>query len=172
MRSTNQKTISEDLAQRVAELAEQVAELTRRLKLIEGYRGNGSRTQQPVLTEPYAEDDNNSIEFHTENGFVVVRPDEGKGETRLSDNKCRFVVQDPSGIEREITVEISAQALRETLLRSRNRIDDSSGFWICCAERRLANYLMERGDYPAGDIVIEELDREDVLLAIRWGKSG
>ncbi len=171
MRSANQKIFSEELAQRVAELAAQVSELTRRLKLIEGYRGNGSRAQQTDLTTHFSEDDYNPIEFHTENGFIVVRPNEGQQGHYLDNNKCRFRVQDDRGIEREVTVEVSARLLTETAVRSRNRIEASSQFWVCCAERRLANYLMEHDDCPA-DIHIDELSREDLLLSIRWGKSG
>jgi hypothetical protein len=59
-----------------------------------------------------------------------------------------------------------------TALRARGRIEISSQFWICCAERRLANYLMEQDEFPpANEMKIETMDREDVLLAIRWEKS-
>ena len=49
----------------------------------------------------------------------------------------------------------------------------SDSFWICCAERHLANYVSERADFPDNDELIgEELKPEDILLALRWDKSG
>ena len=173
MRSLNETTIPEELARRLAELTTQVTELSRRLQLVEGYRGNGAPAQQTDLTIICQDDDPNSIEFHTENGFAIVRPWEAKESSALATGAIRFRVQDPDGIEREVRVEISAQLLAETALRTRERIAKSSQFWICCAERRLANYLMEHDEFPpSNELKIATLDREDVLLAIRWGKSG
>jgi len=169
VRSVNEKTISEELVQRVADF---VANLTGRLLSIEDDRDNASRAQQANLTVICRDDDPNSIEFHTENGFVIVRPWEAKDANPPAPGAFRFRVQDPDGIEREIQVEISSQLLSETALRTSGRIERSSQFWICCAERRLANYLMERDEFPpANEMKIETLDREDVLLAIRWGKT-
>jgi hypothetical protein len=57
-------------------------------------------------------------------------------------------------------------------INTRGRIDRSSEFWICCAERHLANYLAEHDSFPeTNEITVNDLDREDLLLAIRWGKS-
>jgi hypothetical protein len=169
VRSVNEKTISEELAQRIADL---VADLTGQLRSIEDHRDNASRAQQTNLTIICRDDDSNSIEFHTENGFVIVRPWEAKDKKAPAAGAFRFRVQDPDGIERDIGVEISNQLLSETAVRTGGRIETSSQFWICCAERRLANYLMERDEFPtANEIKIDTMDREDVLLAIRWGKT-
>ena len=172
VRSINEKTSPEEFARCIAALTVQVAELSRRLELIEGYRRNGSPAQQTDLKIICHDDDPNSIELHTENGFVIVRPWEAK-ESSAPAGSFQFRVQDPDGIEREVSVEISNQLLIETALRARGRIDASSPFWICCAERRLANHLMEHDEFPpANEMKIDTLDREDVLLAIRWGKTG
>jgi hypothetical protein len=171
VRSVKETPIPEALTQCIAELTAQVAELSRRLQLVEDYRSNRSPAQQTNLTIICHDDDSNSIEFHTENGFVIVRPWEAKLSGTAA-GRFRFRVQDPDGIEREISVEISNQLLNETALRTRGRIERSSQFWICCAERRLANYLMEQDAFlPENQMIIDMLDREDVLLAIRWGKS-
>ena len=172
MRSVNEKTISEQFARRLAELTAEVAELSRRLRLIEAYGADRSRAQQTNLTIICRDDDANSIEFLTDNGFVIVRPWEATGHAPAA-GAFGFRVQDPEGMEREITIEISDSILTETALRTRGRIETSSQFWICCAERRLANYLMEHDEFPPmNKITIDTLDREDVLLAIRWGKAG
>jgi hypothetical protein len=172
VRSLNETTIPAEFARCIAELTAQVAELSRRLQLVEEYRGVVSPAQQSDLTVICEDDNQNSIEFHTENGFVIVRPWEAKGSSAPAAGAFRFRVHNPDGIERDISVEISNQLLNETALRTRGRIETPSQFWICCAERRLANYLMERDEFPtANEMKIDTLDREDVLLAIRWEKS-
>jgi len=173
VRSLNETTIPKEFGRCLAELTAQVAELSRRLQLVEADRGDGSPAQQTDLTLICHDDDSNSIEFHTENGFVIVRPWEAKESRSPAAGAFRFRVQNPDGIERDISVEISDQLLAETALRTRGRIAESSQFWICCAERRLANYLMEHDEFPpANQVIVKTLDREDVLLTIRWGKSG
>jgi hypothetical protein len=173
MRAASEPTISEELAQRVAELTARVAELTRRLDLIEVVRGNGRAHPQPEPTVLGADDSSNPIEFLTDNGFVIVRPWEDGGSTAPSDGNCRFVVSDPNGNERTIAVRISAELMTATAIHTRGRIDQSSEFWICCAEKRLADFVAEHDSFPeTKEIVVNELDREDLLLAIRWGKSG
>ena len=168
VKSVNKNTFPERFARRLAELTAEVAELARRLQLIEEYRG----AQQTKLTIHSYDDEQNSIEFLTENGFVIVRPWEANGALAPAKGAFRFRVQHPEGIERQISVAISNQLMTETALRTRGRIEAASQFWICCAERRLANYLMEHEEFPpATEMMIETLDREDVVLAIRWGKS-
>ena len=172
MKSLNETAIPQEFARCIAELTAQVAELSRRLQSIEEHQGKVAPAQENNLTIICGDDDQNSIEFHTDNGFVIVRPWEAKDARPSSDGVFRFRVQNPDGIEREISVEISNQLMAATALRARGRIEISSQFWICCAERRLANYLMEHGEFPpANEMKIETRDREDVLLAIRWGKS-
>lgn len=95
-----------------------------------------------------------------------------KGLAAPADGRFRFLVQDPLGIEQEINVEISGAIAAETVWRTRGQIQISSEFWMCCAERRLANYVMEHAEFPPGnEMIIESLDREDLMLAIRWGKA-
>jgi hypothetical protein len=172
VRSVNQTTLPEEFAQCIAELTAQVADLSRRLQLVEGHGENESLGQQSQLTIICQDDDEHLVEFLTENGFVIVRPWEAKGATVPSGGTFRFRVLDPDASEREINVEFSNQLRQETALRTGGRIETTSQFWICSAERRLASYLMEHDEFPpANEMIIKTLDREDVLLALRWGKS-
>jgi hypothetical protein len=173
MRAASEQTVSEELARRVAELTARIAELTRRLDLVEVVRGNGRTHPQPEPTLLGADDSSNSIEFLTDNGFAIVRPWERDGSPAPTDGHCRFVVSDPNGNERTIAVRTSIELMTATAIQTAGRIDHSSEFWICCAEKRLADYLAETDDFPeANEIIVKDLGREDLLLAIRWGKSG
>ena len=173
MRAGSEPTVSEELTQRIAELTARVAELTRRLDLVEVVRGNGRAHPQPEPTLLGSDDSSNPIEFLTDNGFVIVRPWERDGSPAPTDGTCRFVVSDPNGNERTIAVRISRELITATAIHTSGRIDQPSEFWICCAERRLADYVAEHDSFPdANEITVNDLDREDLLLAIRWGKSG
>jgi hypothetical protein len=173
MRAASEQTVSEDLTQHVAELTAQVAELTRRIDLIELVRGNG---RSHPHTEPVVhgtDDSSNPIEYLTDNGFVIVRPWEEEESRAPAEGNCRFLVSDPNGNERTIAVKISRELMTATAMQTNGRIDQANGFWICCAERRLAEYVVEHDSFPdANEIIVNDFDREDLLLAIRWGKSG
>jgi hypothetical protein len=172
MRAASKPTVSEELTQRIAELTARVAELTRRLDLVEVVRGNGRAHPQPEPTLLGADDSSNPIEFLTDNGFVIVRPWEVDGSPAPTDGDCRFAVSDPNGNERTAAVRISRELMTATAIQTSGRIDQSNEFWICCAERRLADYLEAHDCFPeAKEITVNDLDREDLLLAIRWGKS-
>lgn len=171
MRAASEQTISEELTRRIAELAARVAELTRRLDLIEVVRGNGHHATTATVAQG-ADDSSNPIEFLTENEFVIVRPWEAGNSPAPADGICHFIVSDPHGHERKIEVTISKELMARIAVHTRGRIDGSSAFWTCCAERHLANYVAEHDGFPEGsEIAVDDLDREEVLLAIRWGKS-
>ncbi len=109
------------------------------------------------------------IELITENGFSIVRAGESDGTRRAPEDRYVFMVRDPEGSEREITVGIDQQAVNEITLRSRGRISDESSYWICCAERHLAEYLWKNDNYPPdGKLRVEQLTLEDLNLSIRW----
>lgn len=109
------------------------------------------------------------IELITENGFSIVRVGESDGPRRAPEGRYVFMVSDPEGSEREITVGIDQQAVNEITLRSRGRISSESSYWICCAERHLAEYLWENDSYPPdGNFRVDQLTLEDLNLSIRW----
>jgi hypothetical protein len=112
------------------------------------------------------------IEFITENGFSIVRIGENDATKRAPDGRYAFIVRDPEGSEREITLGIDQQAVNEITRRSRGRISSESSYWICCAERHLAEYLWENENYPPdGKLSVEQLLLDDLNLAIRWGAT-
>ena len=176
MQAVNGQTVTE-LAQRIAELAARVAELTRRVELADGVNGNGVRSnalrgQETDAAAREADDSSCPIEFITENGFSIVRPWELGNAPAPADGRSLFRVSDARGDEREVAVEFSPLVVAQISLHTRGRVQLSSSFWICCAERRLANYVWEHDAFPDGNrLILESMDPEDVLLAIRWGST-
>jgi hypothetical protein len=109
------------------------------------------------------------IELITENGFSIVRTEEDQRRPVRTSGSFAFIVTDPEGAERDVTVAIAEYALREIGLINKGRIARNSSFWICCAERRLADYLWEKKSFPpAGRLEIEQLSIDDFNLARRW----
>jgi hypothetical protein len=109
------------------------------------------------------------IELITENGFSIVRAIDFDGRRPLPAGKYEFVVCDSHGHQLEITVEVDGKVSVEITLRSRGRISGQSSYWICCAERHLADYLWENDACPADErLRVEWLTPTDVNLAIRW----
>lgn len=110
-----------------------------------------------------------AIEFVTENGFSILRPWERDREPPPRGGKYHFLVRDPQNFEREIAVEIADKLVLQIELQTGGRIQLCSTFWICCAERRLANYLWEENGFPGGDrLCIDQLDPVDLMSAIHW----
>ena len=159
----------------MADLTARVAALMRRLELYEAARGNGNghgpgrRDQETRPTVRGADDSSNAIELITENGFSIVRPWETGNSPAPTGGKCRFRVSDTNGIERDVTVEIANHVVERILVKTRGRIQTSSSFWICCAERHLADYVSEHDSFPAGNtLVVGSLNPEETILARRW----
>ncbi len=170
MRPAKRQTVDE-IEERVDELTARVGELTQRVELAEGLGGIAALNQETDGVAREADDSSDPIEFITENGFSIVRPWESGNSPMPADGRCRFGVSD-GFIEREVTVEVSHRVLTEISWRARGRIEMSDSFWICCAERHLANYVSEHGDFPDDEeLIVEKPDREDVLLALRWNRS-
>jgi len=112
------------------------------------------------------------IEVITENGFSIVRPGEGDGPRRLPEGEYVFIVRDPHGSELEITVGLDPEVVIEIIARSRGRLAGNSSYWICCAERHLAEYLWENDTCPIdGKLRVEQLTLEDLNLGTRWGTT-
>lgn len=169
MRPAKGQTVDE-IEDRSDALSPRVVNLTPRVELAEGVGGDRVLNQETGTVVCEADDSSDPIEFLTENGFSIVRPWESGKSPRPTNGRCRFGVSD-GFIEREVTVELSRRVVSEISLRTRGRIELSDSFWICCAERHLANYVSEHADFPEDDeLIVEKLDREDVLLAVRWNK--
>ena len=110
------------------------------------------------------------IELLTENGYLIVRSWEITGIPVPTHGAYSFLVQREQDLEREIIVTIAAELFPDIFRQTRGRISNSCSFWICCAERHLANYLWEKDDYPAGDrLAVDYLDPDDVMSSVNWG---
>ena len=112
------------------------------------------------------------IELITENGFSIVRANELDEARSWPLGQFEFVVRDAHGDQLEITVEIDGTVVIEITLRSRGRISSQSSYWICCAERHLADYVWENDHCPPDErLRVEWLTLRDINLAIRWGTT-
>ncbi len=170
MRALDEKTVGE-IEERDGELHARVMGLTPRVEVAERVGVNAALSQDTDGVVREADDSSDPIEFITENGYSIVRPWESGNSPAPTGERFCFEVSD-GFIEREVRVDISRGVVSEMSLRSRGRIERSNSFWICCAERHLANYVSEHADFPEDDeLIVEKLNREDVLLALRWDRS-
>ena len=110
------------------------------------------------------------IQYVTENGFSIIRLCDIDKSIMAGGTQHFFVVRNPRGDELEMTVDISDSAVAEIISRSSGRLSLNSSYWICCAERHLADYLWENDDYPPeARLKVEVLTLNDLNLARRWG---
>ena len=129
-----------------------------------------AETEQPLPHERTL--DVRPIEVQTENGFSIVRQWEAEQKPAPADGTFAFIVRNPNCEERRIIVAVADHLVLRAQLQTAGRPRLSGDYWIYCAERRLVNHLSETDDFPPNDrIRIEELDREDLLVALRWEKS-
>ena len=109
------------------------------------------------------------IELITENGFSIVRSWEIDGATAPTTGPYAFLIRDPRGYEREITVRLSPDVVAQVAMRSAGRVPGNSPYWIICAENHLATYLWDNDDYPPdATLEVDQLSPDDLDLARRW----
>ena len=109
------------------------------------------------------------IQYVTENGFSIIRLCDVSRSVTATSRECRFLVRNERGWEREVVVHFEDSLIAQIQSRRRSRLEDSSVFWLVCAEQRLATYLWENGDYPErGQLIIRELPADELLLATHW----
>ena len=112
------------------------------------------------------------IELLTENGFIILRAWEIEGVPPPISGTYHFRVRNPQNVERDIIVEVAEAIVARIATQTGGRILLHSSFWICCAERHLANYVWEIDDFPINHkLRVEQLDPEDVISAVRWEKA-
>ena len=112
------------------------------------------------------------IEFLTENGFSIIRPWETDGTSPPDTARCEFLVRHPDGVERKVLVEIADELVTRIAIHTRGRVLLSNAFWICCAERHLADYVWEHDEFPPdGSLLIVRLTPRDLNLSIRWERT-
>ncbi len=113
--------------------------------------------------------ENRPIELITENGFSIQRSWEIERTAPPTQGRYRFVVRSPEGAEREIAIAVTEEVIAQITIRTCGRIRLGNPFWIYAAERHLANYLGDENRYPPEDtFLVNNLDPEDCLLALRW----
>lgn len=165
VRAASEQSIPEELVQRIGDL-------TARFSALSEYVRRLTRRPEDVRTN-VAENFARPIEFLTENGFAIVRRWEADGSPAPADGSFCFLVRDPEDTEYQVTVKVANQLINETEFTTGGRIQVSSSFWICCAERHLADYVTARDGCPDGNqLAVESSDCEEVILALRWEKSG
>lgn len=109
------------------------------------------------------------IQYVTENGFSIIRLCEVDKSVTATSRECRFLVRHESGWESEVSVTFEECLIAQIQNRRRSRLSDSSVLWLVCAEQRLATYLWENDDYPAGrQLIVSELPADELLLATHW----
>lgn len=138
-------------------------------------------TNEEVLSETVA-GRQRPIECVTENGFSIIRRSEvetcglsgaatapGCSADTDTAHECRFLVRNPRGWEREVTVEFDDGVIAHVETLRRSHLSLTSGFWLNCAERCLATYLWENDGYPpGGQLTVNELCGDELLLATHW----
>lgn len=124
--------------------------------------------RKPLITE-HSPAERRPIEFLTENGFLIIRLSEIDESIPQDGLVHQFLARDTDGFELEITVEISKTVAQTLTTRSRGRLSPQSTYWIGCAERHLAEYLSEQGDFPPdASLTVDQPTLEDVNFARRW----
>jgi hypothetical protein len=164
VRAASEQSIPHELVQRIADLTARFAELSEYVQCATSTPDDVCTNDTESLARP--------IEYLTENGFAIVRSWEINGSPVPTDGSFSFLVRDAEGAECEVVVEIAHELIRETAFSTRGRVQVSSSFWICCAERHLADYVSDHDTFPDGhELLVETLDPEEVILAMRWEKS-
>lgn len=108
------------------------------------------------------------VAYQTQNGFRIIRLCEIDDSVPTVGFVHRFLVRDPDGFELDITVEIAETVAQGLVKRSPGRLIPESSSWLSCAERYLANYLCENGDYPPdARLIVDQPILDDLDLALR-----
>jgi hypothetical protein len=109
------------------------------------------------------------IEFVTDNGFCILRRSELEPATVDSPSNCHFLVQQPNGEERNVSVEFVAAVIAQVQHQRRQALPGTSDFWLTLAEQQLAHYVLQNNCSPAdGRLVVSLLSSHDLMLAARW----
>ena len=111
------------------------------------------------------------IETVTMNGFHIVRTSAEERTTAAHPGVYHFLVQDPTGQEHEVVVQVDASAVAMVERVIRRPLPLTSSFWRSYAEHTLATYVWDEGRIPSLPLTITQVERRDVDLAARWEAS-
>ena len=110
------------------------------------------------------------IETITLNGFEIIRAGDN-GPISSSPNERVFTVLAPEGQRSRVTIKISDEVIGYVERIAKRRLEPENSFWTNAAEELLSDYLWNHGATPAsGTLTLKEIDREQLLMAERWGK--
>src|SRR5712691_9157985 len=90
------------------------------------------------------------VEVVTENGFCITRACELKVSGSDSASECHFIVGISSAGIRSVRVRFTeaAIAMAQEQRRSLTPLSLTNSFWLHCAERHLAKYVLENSECP------------------------
>jgi hypothetical protein len=110
------------------------------------------------------------IKLLTENAYTILRRSEIDSSVVDDAKLCRFTVEDPNHIERDVRVSFDDQLIADIQHRRRNLpLSMQSNYWLVCAESQLATYLFEHNQFPTdGNLIISELPGDELLMAQHW----
>jgi hypothetical protein len=100
----------------------------------------------------------------TPNGFTLL---EGSRVGGTTDH--RFRVRHSTGGQQNVSVRFDRSLMARVDQVRRSHLWIGSRFWAVRAEAHLEAYLIEKADYPPnGQLMIEELSDDEMLLAAHW----
>ena len=112
------------------------------------------------------------VQLVTEAGFIIVRRCDLAGEGGAASGfEHNFIVKNIDGYQIEITVRFDTPAIKQLVARSNDDFINSS-FWLAAAERHLADYLDENGDFPPdASLTISDPNLDDIDSISRWNRG-
>jgi DNA-binding NtrC family response regulator len=107
-----------------------------------------------------------SVATLTLNGFQISRADDERG--RGEADHC-FRVRHPDGAQTAVVVTIGGEAVARVRRLTQRDLRPDGGFWRVQAERALAAYLWSEGEPPpAGQLILRDVSRDDLDVALAW----
>jgi len=98
------------------------------------------------------------------NGFTLV---EGSRLGGTTDH--RFQVKSATGAQQSVRVRFDRSLMARVDEVRKTHLWIGSRFWSFRAEARLEAYLIEKADYPPnGQLLIDDLSDDELLLAAHW----
>jgi DNA-binding response OmpR family regulator len=106
------------------------------------------------------------IETLTLNGFQILRSSEAAPTSSEHVFRVRHVAD---GVEFTVTVAIDPEAVERVARLTHRRLDPGGAFWRLQAERLLSAYVWSEGQGPTdGRLIVRDVSREDLEVALRW----
>lgn len=134
------------------------------------HHGNANATSVELLTSRKTSTTDSRLRLSTvlpiitANGFTLL---EGSRVSGTID--YRFRVRHSTGAQQNISVRFDRSLIARVDQVRRSHLWIGSRFWAFRAEAYLEAYLIERADFlPNGQLMIEELSDDEMLLAAHW----